>query len=383
MAHLRESRPSEWFPTPEHAKFEGKPVDMRRRCDVTRIQEALERQFGSMPQLRETMCPMDAEIRWQKLAHSSRRLLLVNGQALAVQNGRAHVSDFVPTMLGLERWPNVTDFLPCFTVRPDSEYDCEVHIRDIISHASGPVEGPGFVENACVAVRKEGASLPFGVGHLLDPRAVSNRNACVAFPVRILHSSDDCLTDKIFEAARLALPGRSALESIKDGQHALSAINVQLTRAKATVDLYFRDVPGYDQVKRHIDASLQQVTAGTAALHAAKAAAQKARSHSGPRCKTTMKQVMAGRADKTRGGLTKDKIVKNAKGRVVSKRKSEQSKGQRSLAIRRWSKAVQAARRELDIRGFVKIKSKQWANESEKKLYKRAKELLPSIVLDE
>merc|ERR1712187_938755 len=68
--------------------------------------------------------------------------------------------------------------------------------------------------------------------------------------------------------------------------------------------------------------------------------------------------VLSGRKAKTQGGLTKDKLVKNKAGRVVSKAMSARAK---------------KARKELGLTGFVAIGGKSAAG---KALYAKAKSIL-------
>merc|ERR1719164_398621 len=72
--------------------------------------------------------------------------------------------------------------------------------------------------------------------------------------------------------------------------------------------------------------------------------------------------VFRGSKAKTVGGLTASALTKNKHGRVVSKKRSAQSK--KSL----WIAAVQKARKALGLKGFVAIKKGS-------ALYKKAKEL--------
>ena len=55
---------------------------------------------------------------------------------------------------------------------------------------------------------------------------------------------------------------------------------------------------------------------------------------------------------------------------------TQHSKGRRGSGVRRWSQAVKLAREELGISGFVKVKKGQWENDTEKKLYQKAKSLM-------
>merc|ERR1712224_581690 len=65
--------------------------------------------------------------------------------------------------------------------------------------------------------------------------------------------------------------------------------------------------------------------------------------------------VFKGSKAKTVGGLTKDKLIKNKTGRVVSKARSAASKKGKTAA---WTRAVVSARKALGIKGFCAIGGK-------------------------
>merc|ERR1711879_502108 len=69
--------------------------------------------------------------------------------------------------------------------------------------------------------------------------------------------------------------------------------------------------------------------------------------------------VLRGSREKTSGGLRKSQIMKNKRGKVVSKMKSEMSrKKYKGSKLEAWTKAVTAARKELGIIGFVALNGK-------------------------
>lgn len=82
-----------------------------------------------------------------------------------------------------------------------------------------------------------------------------------------------------------------------------------------------------------------------------------------------MWQVWAGTRTWTVGGLTKDDLMLNKRGKVVSKK--THAVGQRAYvgAVQKWSSALAKARAELEITGFVTINR----GETGIKLYKLAK----------
>merc|ERR1712224_994406 len=76
--------------------------------------------------------------------------------------------------------------------------------------------------------------------------------------------------------------------------------------------------------------------------------------------------VFLGYKIKTYTGLTKSDLMKNKRGKIVTKKSS--AAGKKSYSnIKGWCVAVQKARKALGVKGFVAIKKG-------KALYKRAKE---------
>merc|ERR1712013_854104 len=70
-------------------------------------------------------------------------------------------------------------------------------------------------------------------------------------------------------------------------------------------------------------------------------------------------RVFSGKKAKTSGGLTKDKLTRNKHGKVVSKAASSRAKTLFTRSpLKAWSAAVKAARKELDLKGFVAIGGK-------------------------
>merc|ERR1719507_2871770 len=66
--------------------------------------------------------------------------------------------------------------------------------------------------------------------------------------------------------------------------------------------------------------------------------------------------VFGGRKEKTSGGLTKNDLIKNKDGRVVSKKRSGLARklwaaGKAKL----WSDAIKKARKALGLKGFVAV----------------------------
>merc|ERR1712087_701618 len=92
------------------------------------------------------------------------------------------------------------------------------------------------------------------------------------------------------------------------------------------------------------------------------------------RGKLSKVQVLRGTKEKTASGLTKDKLVKNKRGKVVSKKQS--ANGKRSYsAIKMWTESVVAARKALNLKGMVPVNGK---TPEGKALYAKAKAIYAS-----
>merc|ERR1711862_699289 len=79
--------------------------------------------------------------------------------------------------------------------------------------------------------------------------------------------------------------------------------------------------------------------------------------------------VLRGSKIKTVGGLTSDKLIKNKRGKVVSKRQS--AAGKRAYGnIKAWTQAFMAARKALHVQGFHAVNGKSLQG---KALYFKAK----------
>merc|ERR1719432_194115 len=83
--------------------------------------------------------------------------------------------------------------------------------------------------------------------------------------------------------------------------------------------------------------------------------------------------VLRGSKVKTSGGLKKDNLKKNKAGKVVSKRASDRSKkAYIGSALQKWGKAVQAAKKALNLKGFIIVGGKSAQGRA---LYAKAKAL--------
>merc|ERR1719269_365094 len=86
--------------------------------------------------------------------------------------------------------------------------------------------------------------------------------------------------------------------------------------------------------------------------------------------------VLRGTKIKTSGGLTKDLLMRNKRGKIVSKKAS--AHGKRAFKnIETWVDSVMEARSALHARGFVAINGKTLAG---KALYVKAKALRSTCV---
>merc|ERR1712193_562408 len=88
--------------------------------------------------------------------------------------------------------------------------------------------------------------------------------------------------------------------------------------------------------------------------------------------------VLRGTKAKTVGGLTANMLIKNKRGKVVSKRKS--AAGKRCYGnIQAWTQAFMAARKELHVQGFHAVNGKSLQG---KALYFKAKSFFQATKKD-
>merc|ERR1719158_2649532 len=67
-------------------------------------------------------------------------------------------------------------------------------------------------------------------------------------------------------------------------------------------------------------------------------------------------QVFRGKKERTVGGLTKKDLMKNKRGKIISKKAYQRGRKLINSGIGKWSKAVMKARKELGITGFCAVK---------------------------
>merc|ERR1719450_1863472 len=83
--------------------------------------------------------------------------------------------------------------------------------------------------------------------------------------------------------------------------------------------------------------------------------------------------VFSGRKQKTTSGLTASKLMKNSRGKIVSKARSAFAKSRYAKGLGRWISAVVKARKALGVsKGFVAINGKTAEG---KAIYAKAKAL--------
>merc|ERR1712117_507616 len=83
--------------------------------------------------------------------------------------------------------------------------------------------------------------------------------------------------------------------------------------------------------------------------------------------------VLRGSKEKTSGGLKKDNLKKNKDGRIVSKAASDRArKAYAGSAIQKWNKAVQEAKKSLNLTGMIPVGGKTAQGRA---LYAKAKAL--------
>ena len=85
------------------------------------------------------------------------------------------------------------------------------------------------------------------------------------------------------------------------------------------------------------------------------------------------RQVFKGRAERMPSGLKKSDLIENPKtGRIVSKKKSVAAKArynQNGNKLKMWNAAVQQARADLDVEGFVALRKGTDLYKKAKKFY--------------
>jgi len=83
-------------------------------------------------------------------------------------------------------------------------------------------------------------------------------------------------------------------------------------------------------------------------------------------------RVFKGKKAKTSGGLTKADIVKNKRGKFVSKKASNRAKNSKNgKKIAKWGQATKAARKALGIKGFKPVKKGSALYKKVMELYKK------------
>merc|ERR1712217_710101 len=82
--------------------------------------------------------------------------------------------------------------------------------------------------------------------------------------------------------------------------------------------------------------------------------------------------VFSGRKVKTASGMTRDKLMKNKVGKIVSKARSAAARMRFANGLGKWSAAVKMARKALILSGFVAVNGKSAKG---KALYAKAKAL--------
>ena len=73
--------------------------------------------------------------------------------------------------------------------------------------------------------------------------------------------------------------------------------------------------------------------------------------------------VFRGNKERTVGGLRKSDLIKNKRGKVVSKKQSEDKKKRHGKRFTKWGNAVVKARKRLAIKGFCPVGGKTAAGQ--------------------
>merc|ERR1712039_473303 len=91
------------------------------------------------------------------------------------------------------------------------------------------------------------------------------------------------------------------------------------------------------------------------------------------RGKRARSQVLRGTKEKTLSGMTKDSLMRNKYGKIVSKKASAAAKKRyQTSGAKLWAECIKQARKSLNLKGFVAINGKQAEG---KALYAKCKSL--------
>merc|ERR1711904_581691 len=155
----------------------------------------------------------------------------------------------------------------------------------------------------------------------------------------------DKLADKLFDVALIGNDEDDQLDEDDLGE----------------VEGYAQDEVDDDQLDEDELASVLGLRGGAAmkamkAMAAMKAMKKSTRMSKIAKGKFKNALVFRGTKAKTSSGLTKGDLIKNANGKIVSKKQSAAAKKKFGSTIKKWTDAVKAARKSLGLKGFVAVK---------------------------
>merc|ERR1719160_905502 len=155
----------------------------------------------------------------------------------------------------------------------------------------------------------------------------------------------DKLADKLFDVALIGNDEDDQLDEDDLGE----------------VEDYAQDEVDDDQLDEDELASVLGLRGGAAmkamkAMAAMKAMKKSTRMSKIAKGKFKNALVFRGTEAKTSSGLTKGDLIKNANGKIVSKKQSAAAKKRFGSTIKKWTDAVKAARKSLGLKGFVAVK---------------------------
>merc|ERR1711977_375391 len=155
----------------------------------------------------------------------------------------------------------------------------------------------------------------------------------------------DKLADKLFDVALIGNDEDDQLDEDDLGE----------------VEDYAQDEVDDDQLDEDELASVLGLRGGAAmkamkAMAAMKAMKKSTRMSKIAKGKFKNALVFRGTKAKTSSGLTKGDLIKNANGKIVSKKQSAAAKKRFGSTIKKWTDAVKAARKSLGLKGFVAVK---------------------------
>ena len=194
-------------------------------------------------------------------------------------------------------------------------------------------------------------AIPYGVAETniaipkLPPRAIPNGVAASAKP-----KMDDTNAAKALKAAKANIQEANVMKATKAMKVTKAMKAVKAMKAKKL------DNPEQDAMDDGTAAKGSHIKKGKTMKSQIRTTKRKPKSSKIGKGKRAKSMVLRGLREKTVGGLTKDHLFKNKRGKVVSKKASGASNNAFSTSnFGKWNAAVKAARLHLKCEGFTPV----------------------------